>query len=58
MTDQQEWYQFNLPSTPILKCALPEDIVSYLWRRIKVAKDKNIDVKHQLAGNIKEKELG
>ena len=54
MTDQQEWYQFNLPSTPILKCALPEDIVSYLWRRIKVAKDKNIDVKHQLAGNIEE----
>tara|TARA_B100000902_G_scaffold170899_1_gene165247 strand:+ start:383 stop:1030 length:648 start_codon:yes stop_codon:yes gene_type:complete len=50
----QNWFQFNLPTTPLLKCELDDDIVKYLWKRIKVARDENINVKHQLAGNIEQ----
>ncbi len=52
--DELQWFQFSLPTTPLLKCTLTNDIINYLWKRIKVARDENIDVKHQLAGNIEQ----
>ena len=52
--NEQQWFQFSLPTTPLLKCTLTDDIITYLWKRIKVARDENIDVKHQLAGNIEQ----
>tara|TARA_B100000427_G_C15386569_1_gene541334 strand:+ start:217 stop:897 length:681 start_codon:yes stop_codon:yes gene_type:complete len=52
--NEQQWFQFSLPTTPLLKCALTDDIVTYLWKRIKAARDENTDVKHQLAGNIEQ----
>ena len=47
-----EWYQFDLPTTPLLKATLDKVTVNYLWRCIKDAKEKNINSNKVLAGNI------
>tara|TARA_A100001234_G_scaffold221393_1_gene237241 strand:+ start:3398 stop:4039 length:642 start_codon:yes stop_codon:yes gene_type:complete len=47
-----EWDPFELPNLPIFKTKLPENVMDYLWQRIDIAKEKNDNIGHKLAGNI------
>jgi hypothetical protein len=45
------WYLFDLPNVPIIRCELGEDAVNHIWECIDTANEKINDA---LAGNISE----
>ena len=49
-----EWYSFQLPNIPLLRCKLSDDNVKYLWNCIEDAVGENLSAKNHLAGNISE----
>tara|TARA_B100000965_G_C19343324_1_gene648415 strand:- start:29 stop:697 length:669 start_codon:yes stop_codon:yes gene_type:complete len=52
--EKLDWFLWNLPTTPLLKCDLNESVMTYLWSIIDTAKEENKNSNKQLAGNISE----
>ena len=52
--EENQWYAFQLPNTPLLRCKLSEDLIQYLWNCISDAVNRDASAKGHLAGNISE----
>ena len=52
--EKLDWFLWNLPTTPLLKCDLNENVMNYLWSIIDAAKEENKNSNKHLAGNISE----
>ena len=45
-------FEYPQQIEPWMEVRLPDDVVEYLWKIVKKGEEKNVDMKHTLAGNI------